>query len=157
MEDKVRGFKPVDITHLKSYKTAKDVIMPLCKTERSAGYDFFAPYNFMVGPGETVIIWSDVKVYMQPYEVLNLFIRSSVGIKKGVVLANGVGVVDSDYYNNKSTDGNIGMSLRNTTDSLVEFKKGEGLMQGIFYEFLKSDNCNCTETRKGGMGSTNEG
>ena len=151
---KIRGFEHVSPEYLKSYDTTKDVILPLCKTKRSSGYDFFAPYNFMLGAGERKIIWTDVRSYMQDDEELLIFIRSSIGIKLGIVLSNSVGKIDSDYYGNKKNDGNIGISLYNTTNVLLEFERGIGLAQGTFYKFLKSDNCNGSLTRSGGMGST---
>jgi len=150
-----RGFEAVDKTHLKIYDDTDDVILPLRKTSRASGYDFFAPCNFLIGPGETIVMWSDIRAYMQDDEELLMFIRSSVGIKRGVVLANDVGKIDSDYYKNASNDGNIALALKNTTDSLVTFSKGEGIAQGTFYKYLTADNCNGDAIREGGMGSTN--
>jgi len=152
---KVRGFEPVDITQLKTYTRPDDVILPLRKTKRSSGYDFFAPCDFIINPKQIYRMWSDVKAYMWDDEELLMFIRSSVGIKKGVVLANNVGKIDADYYNNKSNDGNIILALKNTTDNVVKFTKGEGIAQGTFYKYLSADNCNGDDIRSGGIGSTN--
>ena len=153
--ERQRGFEPVSNKHLKSYDKQENVILPFCKTRGSAGYDFVAPYSFMLGRGETKIVWSDVKAYMNINEELLIFIRSSVGIKMRVNLLNNVGVIDSDYYNNHKNNGNIGISLVNNSDRLVIFNKGDGIAQGTFYNFLKADNCNGDENRNGGLGSTN--
>lgn len=150
-----RCFESVEEEMLKSYSNVEDVIMPLRATKHSSGYDFFAPFDFILGPDETKVIWSDVKAFMQDQEELLIFIRSSVGIIKGVQLGNSVGKIDSDYYSNPKNDGNIGIALRNTTNTVMSFKKGDGLMQGTFYNFLVADNCNSVVMREGGIGSTN--
>jgi len=150
-----RCFESVKEDMLKSYDNCEDVILPLRSTKHSSGYDFFAPYDFTIGARETKIIWSDVKAFMQDDEELLIFIRSSVGIKKGVILGNSVGKIDSDYYSNVKNDGNIGIALKNTTGAVMGFKKCDGLMQGTFYNFLVADNCNSDNERVGGLGSTN--
>ena len=91
---------------------------------------------------------------MQEGEVLLLYVRSSVGIKKGLVLANGTGVIDADYYYNESNDGNICLALRNETDTDITLKAGERVMQGVFVPYLVADDDTTTETRTGGIGST---
>ena len=151
---KIRGFEPVNTRFLKSYDTMEEVVLPQCKTKNSSGYDFVAPFSFMLGVGEKIVIWSDVSAYMLDDEELLMFIRSKVGIKLDVILCNAVGKIDSDYFDNKDTDGNIGIALRNTGDVLRKFDKGEGLAQGTFYKFLRSDNGNSNDIREGGMGST---
>ena len=96
----------------------------------------------------------DIKAQMEEDEVLLLFVRSSIGIKKGIVLSNGTGVIDSSYYSNPDNDGNIGVSLLNTTDEEEIIKKGERIMQGMFMKYLITDDDNTTEIRTGGYGST---
>ena len=101
-------------------------------------------------------IWSNVKAYMAEDEVLQLYVRSSVGIKKGLMLKNTVGIVDSDYYSNKNNDGNIGLNLYNTTDEAVVIERGERVVQGIFMKYLTVDNDTfLKDERTGGIGSTN--
>ena len=93
---------------------------------------------------------------MQEDEVLQLHIRSSIG-KRGIILSNCTGIIDSDYYSNPSNDGNICIMLRNMTDEIVELMGGEKIMQGIFTKYLIADNDNATEQRVGGIGSTGKG
>jgi dUTP pyrophosphatase len=88
-------------------------------------------------------------------EVLMLYVRSSIGIKKGLVLANGTGIIDYDYYSNEDNDGNIGICLLNISDKEVTIEAGERIAQGIFLPYLISENGNSEEERKGGIGSTN--
>jgi dUTP pyrophosphatase len=154
--ERIRGFEVVNENHIKSYDKKEEVILPLRGSKYSAGYDFFAPYRMIINPGETEMFWTDVKAYMQEYEYLSLHIRSSIGIKKGLVLSNITGIIDMDYFGNPSNDGNIGASLRNVGNNPVVLEKSERFMQGIFMCFLGADNCNSEKDRKGGIGSTNE-
>jgi dUTP pyrophosphatase len=148
---KQRGFKPVDEQFLKD---TGNYYFPIRKTKQSAGYDLLSPINVLIGPYEKTLIWTNIKAYMQDDEVFNIYIRSSIGIKKGLVLTNQVGIIDSDYYSNLDNDGNIGICLENTTNQTVEIKKGERLVQGIFMKYLIADNCNSEDIRVGGIGST---
>ena len=92
---KIRGFEVVSSEHRKH--STVDIQLPVRSTQDSAGYDFYLPVDTVIKPQETVVVFSDVKSYMQPNEVLMLFVRSSIGIKKNIVLANGTGIIDADY------------------------------------------------------------
>lgn len=153
--EKIRGFEVVR----DEFRKNKDVKikLPQRATKFSAGYDFYSPVSVVISPHESVLIWTDVKAYMLPDEVLLLDVRSSVGIKKGLMLSNTVGVIDSDYYNNDNNDGNIGISLRNMTDTFVEIEAGERIAQGIFVHYLVADeDVTILDERNGGIGSSNE-
>ena len=151
---KIRGFEIIKEDMRKPPNV--DIQLPKRGDSRSAGYDFYAPCDIVLQPNESVLVFSDVKAYMEDDEVLLLFVRSSIGIKKGLVLSNGTGIIDSSYYNNPSNDGNIGIALKNTTDKIVEIKQGERIIQGIFVKYLVSDDdCVLYENRIGGIGSSN--
>ena len=149
-----RGFEIVNEGSKKN--KGIDITLPTRGTQYSAGYDFYSPIDIEIQPHDKVCIWSDVKAYMQEGEVLLLYVRSSIGIKKGLRLSNGTGVIDSDYYSNPDNDGNIGLSLYNYTNEVVKIKKGERICQGVFIPFLVADNGNTYNSRTGGIGSTNE-
>ena len=135
----------------------EEIILPKRGTKGSAAYDFFTCCDIVVpAHKKTGIIPTDIKAQMEDDEVLLLFVRSSVGIKKGIVLSNGTGVIDSSYYNNIDNDGNIGISLLNTTNEEVIIKKGERVMQGMFVKYLITDDDNVKTERVGGFGSTNK-
>jgi dUTP pyrophosphatase len=70
------------------------------------------------------------------------------------LLANGTGIIDSDYYQNPDNDGNIAFCLYNTNDKPVLIEKGERIAQGIFINYLQADNGNTEIERIGGIGST---
>lgn len=132
-----------------------DTKLPTRKTKGSAGYDFFLPCDVVLQPYSTSgLIPTGVKVKMGSNDVLMLYIRSSVGIKKNVTLANDVGIIDSDYYNNTNNEGNIGLVLRNNGGKTVRFSKGERIMQGIFTKFYLTEDDKADGKRKGGTGST---
>ena len=90
----------------------KDVKMPLRATKHSAGYDMYSPIDITIEPGQMQMIWTNVKAQFNQDEVLLLCVTSGMG-KHGVMLANTLGVIDSDYYSNEGNDGNIGIRLYN--------------------------------------------
>lgn len=151
---KIRGFEVVADKHRKHGET--EIILPKRGSKHSAGYDFYSPEEVIIPAGEQRLIWTDVKSYMQKDEVLFLVVRSSIGIKKGLQLANTVGIIDSDYYGNPENDGNIGICLKNTTDTDILIEAGERIAQGIFLKFFVGDAGNTEEERTGGIGSTNK-
>ena len=151
--EKTRGFIPV-VEEMR--KGTMDYILPTRGTSRSAGYDLASPIDVVIEPHSSALIWTNIKAYMAEDEVLQLHVRSSVGIKKGLMLKNTVGIIDADYYSNEGNDGNIGLNLRNMTDEAVVIEKGERVCQCIFQKYLIADNdISLSESRVGGFGSTN--
>ena len=170
---KTRGFEAVKNEHRKNWKDSiseefhvkheddkkvkwlADVQLPQRADRRSAGYDFFAPVDMELLPAQKTVLFTDVKAYMQEDEVLEVYPRSSMGIKQGMMLANTVGIIDSSYYENESNDGNIGLALLNTSGKVIKFKRGDRIAQGIFKKYLVADNDEVlAEARVGGMGSS---
>lgn len=130
-------------------------ILPTRKTKGSAGYDFYLPEDVVVpAHGYSKFIPTYVKAYFPEDEVLMLYIRSSIGLLRGVTLGNNVGVIDTDYVDNPDNEGNIGLRLYNHTDDAVVFYKGDRIMQGIFVKYGVVDNDFTRDERKGGYGST---
>ena len=149
MKEGKRGFLPV------STPAETPVLLPLRGTKTSAGYDFFATCDLSIRPGETGRFVTDVKAYMEPDEMLLLVVRSSAGIKRHLMAANTVGIIDSDYYYSDN-EGHIFSKITNDSneDKTVEIKAGEGFMQGIFVEYGITLDDDATEVRNGGFGST---
>lgn len=149
----VRGFEIVD-DEFRKYPKA-EIQLPTRSDERSAGYDFYTPVDIIISPGQRCLVWTDVKAYMQDNEVLMLYVRSSIGVKKGVVLSNGTGIIDASYYSNPDNDGRIGISLFNTSDKEVKLLAGERIAQGVFIQYLVADDDNVlNKERVGGFGSS---
>lgn len=128
--------------------------LPKRATQHSAGYDFYSPVDVVISPHSTAMIWTNVKACFNTDEVLLLCVTSGMG-KRGVMLCNNLGVIDSDYFENESNDGNIGFRLYNFSKNDYIVKKGDKIGQGLFTKFLTVDNeQQVSSVRKGGFGST---
>ncbi|EOS7783270.1 dUTP diphosphatase [Enterococcus hirae] len=101
-----------------------------------------------------VLVPTGIKAYMGEDEFLQLANRSSNPLKRFLVLSNGVGVIDSDYYNNDANEGHIMFQFTNFGLKDVVIKKGERIGQGIFLPFLNADQDQTEQARKGGFGSS---
>lgn len=163
---KIRGFeevkkefrthkKEIHVEGMGTHVLYADIHLPVRGTRKSACYDFFLPVDVLLLPAQKTIIWSDCKAYMQDDEYLAMHIRSSLGIKQGIILSNVTGIIDADYYENEANDGNIGFALLNTSGKGVELKAGERVCQGVFQKYLLADNdVVLSELREGGSGSS---
>ena len=142
-----------------------EIILPYRKTARSAGYDLHSTADFLLRPGDEFLMPLGVKSYMQWDETLLILPRSSLGFKY-VRLANSVGMIDSDFYNNPGTEGDIWVRLRNEGNKgsqPVGFKIGDAIGQAVFTKYLLADGDGFTTgihgvyaERVGGIGSTDE-
>ena len=131
-----------------------NIKMPNRATKNSAGYDLYSPIETTIAPNETKLIFTDIKAKFGKNEVLLVMVTSGMG-KRGLIAANGVGVIDSDYYNNENNDGNIGIMLHNFSSNEYQIKAGDKIGQCIFTNFLTTDNeCAISTKRIGGFGST---
>lgn len=129
-----------------------DIRLPERSSKFSAGYDFFSPVNVTINPGESKLIFTDVKALFHNDEVLMLYVRSSMG-KYPVVLANGTGIIDFDYADGES-DGNIGFRLMNLGDKPYVINKGDRIGQGVLLKYLTFENGNTDAKRIDGFGSS---
>ena len=128
--------------------------MPVRATKHSAGYDFYSPVDVVIKPNDMQMIWTDIKSQFNQDEVLLLCVTSGMG-KNGIMLANTLGVIDSDYYNNSGNDGNLGFRLYNFSKQDYIIKAGDKIGQGIFMKFLTvDDEQEIVNERVGGFGST---
>ena len=132
--------------------------LPQRATKYSAGYDIEAAEDWVIpsfkkGMNPT-LVKTGLKVYMQDDEVVLLYNRSSNPKKKGLIVANSVGVIDKDYYGYPDNDGHIMFAFYNIKEEDVEIKKGEAIGQAIFQKYLMADDDNAEGERVGGFGST---
>ena len=131
-----------------------NVIIPRRATKGSAGYDICIPFDVVLAPHSTVKVPTGVRITDMPRSTfLGIYIRSSVGIKRGVTPCNSVGICDSDYSLGKN-EGHIWLALRNNTDEDVEFLAGERVAQGIIQQYYVCDDDDAVGQRDGGIGST---
>lgn len=138
----------------------KQINLPIRKTKFSAGYDIEAAEDtvipsFKKGMNPT-LVKTGLKAYMQDDEVLLLYNRSSNPKKKGLIMANSVGVIDKDYYGNPDNDGHFMFAFYNSKEEDIMIKKGEAIGQAIFQKYLITDNDVAQGERLGGFGSTNQ-
>ena len=133
----------------------QEIKLPERATVGSAGYDFFAPKDYTVAEGETVVIPTGVRCCMEPGWVLSLYPRSGMGFKYLVGLANTVGIIDSDYYYSDN-EGHIMVKLVNRGIEPLEIKKGKAFCQGIFTKYGVTIDDNAKDIRNGGFNSTNK-
>ena len=152
--EKIRGFEVA-----KGFED-QEINLPVRKTKFSAGYDIEAAEEVVVpsfkkGMNPT-LIKTGIKAYMQDDEVLMLYNRSSNPKKKGLILANSVGVIDKDYYGNQDNDGHIMFAFYNVKDEDITIKKGEAIGQAVFQKYLVTDDDSAEGERIGGFGSTNQ-
>ena len=138
----------------------KNINLPIRKTKYSAGYDIEAAEDVVIpsfkkGTNPT-LVKTGLKAYMKDDEMLLLYNRSSNPKKKGLILANSVGVVDKDYYGNVDNDGHIMFAFYNIKDEDVEIKKGDAIGQAIFQKYLVTDDDAAEGEREGGFGSTSK-
>ena len=151
--EKVRGFEIA-----KGFED-KNINLPERKTKYSAGYDIEAAEDVIIpsfkkGANPT-LVKTGLKAYMGDNEYLMLANRSSNPKKKGLILANSVGIIDKDYYENEDNDGHFMFAFYNIKEEDIMIKKGDIVGQAIFMPFLIADNDEAQGTRKGGFGSTN--
>lgn len=156
----------------------EDIKLPERSTKNSAGYDFFAIEDTVIEPAKLIVreyldpkdpglreieygfdreptmVPTGVKAKMLEDEFLMLVNRSSNPGKKSLVVANGVGIIDADYYGNPDNDGEMMFPFYNVGRKPVEIKKGDKLGQGIFMKYGITSDDNAEGERTGGFGST---
>lgn len=150
---KIRGFELV------SKYNNETILMPKRATKKSACYDIFnnTGNDIILQPGQLSDAMSTkVKSYMLDDEVLMAYVRSGHGFKYSVKLANSVGIIDSDYYNNEKNEGEIFIKLHNQGDKELVIKSNEAMAQFMFIKYLLADDDNFIDgnIRKDGFGST---
>ena len=152
--EKIRGFEIA-----KGFED-KNINLPIRKTRYSAGYDVEAAedcvipsYKFGMKP---TLVKTGIKAYMPEDEYLMLCNRSSNPFKKGLVMANSIGVIDADYYENPDNDGHFMYAFYNFFEHDLEIKKGDIIGQAIFQKYYISDDDSAEGQRKGGFGSTSK-
>jgi dUTP pyrophosphatase len=154
MKMKTRGFEII------SEYIDKDINLPIRKTKYSAGYDVEAAKDVVIPPftlgTKPVLVPTGLKAYCPNDEFYMLVNRSSNPLKRGLVLANGIGIIDADYYNNPDNEGHIQLMFYNYSDKEYIIKKHENIGQVIFSKYLTVDNDKAEGIRTGGFGSTSK-
>ena len=151
---KIRGFEIA-----KGFED-KNINLPERKTKYSAGYDVECAEDIIIPSFKKgmkpTLVKTGIKAYMQDNEYLMLVNRSSNPGKKGLVMANSVGIIDKDYYGNPDNDGHFMFAFYNMKEEDIEIKKGDCIGQAIFMPYLLADDDNANGERTGGFGSTSK-
>lgn len=131
--------------------------LPSYATAGSAAMDLRAclPGPLAVQPGETVLVPSGIAISIHDPGLVALLVpRSGLGIKHGIVLANTVGVIDSDYQ------GEIGIGIYNRGNAAYTIEPGERVCQMMFVPVTQAALCvveefsNDSARGAGGFGHT---
>lgn len=140
---------------LRVKKLREDAVMPFRATEGSAGFDICACISdeVIIEPGKSVVIPTGIAACIPRGTAGMIYTRSGLGIKHGIHVTNGVGVIDSDYR------GEIHVGLHNLSDKPYTVSKGERIAQLIITPYLapeivETDCLDETERGAGGFGST---
>lgn len=138
---------------IKKYHNCSN-LLPVRETAGSAGYDFKAAESVAVVGRKIVVVHTGVKVKLDKNQFLLVANRSSNPIKRGLILANSVGIIDSDYYNNASNEGEIMGMFYNISDKPYTIHKDDHIMQGIILNYNTVQKDKAVKLRTGGIGST---
>ena len=132
---------------------ARGVVVPQRQTGRAAGYDLAAAESVRLAPGQVAMVPTGLCVRLPPDEFLAIYVRSGVAVRRGLVLANGVAVIDADYIDSPG-GGHILIALRNIGGAVADVGAGERIAQGIFQPYRLADGDAASGARDGGFGST---
>lgn len=102
------------------------------------------------------LVPTGIKCQLDDGYYLELSIRSSCPLKHWLMLANGVGIIDADYYNNPDNEGHIYFQIINLAPFDIILQKGEAIGQGIIKKYEVTEDDNASGVRMGGFGSTSK-
>ena len=106
-----------------------DAVLPRYETEGAAAFDLSAVDDVVVQPGSVALVPTGLSVEVPPGMFLGIFARSSTPVKRGLMVANGVGIVDPDYC---GPDDEVKIAVMNFTAAPVTVRRGDRIAQGIF-------------------------
>lgn len=128
--------------------------LPRYETAGAAGFDLASSVDMTIRPGEVTLVPTGLVIAVPEGHVLGIFARSSTPLKRGLMVANGVGLVDSDYRGPKDE---IKIEVFNFTAAPVTVSRGDRLAQGVIIPFVRAEWQETAEpvaTTRGGFGST---
>jgi dUTP pyrophosphatase len=139
---------------VKIKRLSSEVALPEYHTPDSAGFDIASNADLKVASGEVVKVPTGLVIEAPKGHFLLISARSSLPLKKGLIMANGIGIIDPDFA---GPNDEIHLILHNVSKESVEIKKGERLAQGVFLKFEQAEWVESHKLRdedRGGMGST---
>ncbi len=141
--------------NVKIKRLSQSIPMPQYHTPGSAAFDLASSIDTIINPKEIQLIPTGLIIQAPTGHMLMLSSRSSLIKKKGLMLGNGIGIIDEDYCGPQDE---IKIQLINVTDIPAEIKKGDRLAQGTFVpvtrgKFLEVETMEKADSR-GGFGGT---
>ena len=130
-----------------------DAQLPRYETGDAAGFDLASVMSLTVEPGRVALVPTGLVIKAPQRMFLGIFARSSTPVKRGLMIANGVGVIDPDYC---GAQDEIKIAVMNFTDAPVSIRAGDRLAQGIFLQAPRVEWVETTprEQSRGGFGAT---
>jgi dUTP diphosphatase len=142
------------MTRVRIKRLASSVALPRYETEGSAAFDLAAAADVTIGPGQVALIPTGLVIEVPSGMFLGIFARSSTPLKRGLMVANGVGVVDQDYC---GPNDEVKIAVLNFTAAPVRVAAGDRIAQGMLLPVNRvtweETDIVRTESR-GGFGST---
>jgi dUTP pyrophosphatase len=132
----------------------RTVALPAYQTAGAAGFDLAASVEMTVAPGEVALVPTGLVIEVPAGHFLGIFARSSTPLKRGLMVANGVGIVDSDYC---GPDDEIKIEVVNFTKAPVTVRKGDRLAQGVLMPYVRAswhESESAERATRGGFGAT---
>ena len=123
------------MTAVRIHRLDPSVSLPVYQTGGSAGFDLAASADLTVQPGQVALVPTGLVIEVPAGHFLGIFARSSTPLKRGLIVANGVGVVDSDY---SGPADEIKIAVLNVTTAPVDVKRGDRLAQGVIIPFVRA-------------------
>ena len=128
--------------------------LPEPATGRAAGFDLAAAADIEIPPRSIRLVGTGLVIAVPDGYFLGIFARSSTPLKRGLMVANGVGVIDADYC---GPEDEIKIQVLNITDAPVKVARGDRLAQGIVLPCPRiewNEVEEMTVPTRGGFGST---
>ncbi len=130
-------------------------VLPRYQTTGSAGFDLAASEDIVVQPGEVALVPTGVVIEVPAGHFLGVFARSSTPLKRGLMVANGVGVVDSDYCGPADE---VKIEVFNFTAQPVHVRAGDRIAQGLVIPVVRAEweeaGADLRDGSRGGFGGT---
>ena len=128
--------------------------LPSYGTNEAAGFDLAAAHDLVVAPRQIALVRTGLVIEVPTGYFLAIFARSSTPLKRGLIVSNGVGVIDPDY---SGPNDEVMIQVMNVTDSDVSIHRGDRLAQGIILPAPRvawEEVSEIREVTRGGFGST---
>src|SRR5512132_2873509 len=141
-------------TRVRIHRLSAAAELPRYATNGAAGFDLAASEDTTIDPGRTALVPTGLVIEVPDGMFLGIFARSSTPLKRGLMVANGVGVVDSDYCG--ATD-EVKIAVLNFSAAPVTVKTGDRIAQGILLPVTRGEwdeSAAPERAARGGFGST---